>query len=265
MPLDSYLNIHWFIKVYFLIPFKKVLIYGFKMYIITIIAMCNNNTIVFATTYEDIMYYGYHRTSTREQNLDRGVTGIEEFCRNRNYPLEKVYTDKVSGKSFNRPRYTVLKEDTLRPGDTLILWELDRLGRNKKEILNELRYYNNSGIRIMFIDIPTTTTDYSGLTDDFMRLLMDTVNNVMIEIVSMVAENEVERKRKRCDEGRAAMKARGDWDKYGRPRVMTKEAFTMHYIRVINKEIGSLALMRELGLNRDTYFRYVREYKSTII
>ncbi|MCL2147570.1 MAG: recombinase family protein [Synergistaceae bacterium] len=208
------------------------------------------------------MYYGYHRTSTKEQRLDRGVAGIEDFCRQRGYELQKIYTDKISGKIFDRPRYVVLKEDVLRWGDTLILWELDRLGRNKKEIINELRHFSDNGIRIMFIDIPTTTMDYSGLQDDFVRLLMDTVNNILIEIVSMVAENEVERKRKRCDEGREAMKARGDWDKYGRPRKMQKEDFAAQYARVVNKEIGSLALMRELGIHRDTYFRYVREYKA---
>ena len=208
------------------------------------------------------MYYGYHRTSTHEQNLDRGIAGIEEFCRKHNYPLKKIYTDKVSGKNFDRPRYVVLKEDVLRKGDTLILWELDRLGRNKKEILNELRYYKDNGIRTMFIDIPTTTMDLSDMADDFCRLLMDTVNNVLIEIVSMIAENEVERKRKRCDEGRAAMKVRGDWDKYGRPRRMSKEDFSKEYSRVVSGDIGSLALMRELNLNRDTYFRYVREYKK---
>jgi DNA invertase Pin-like site-specific DNA recombinase len=80
----------------------------------------------------------------------------------------------------------------------------------------------------------------------------------------MIAENEVGRNRKRCDEGREAMKARGEWHKYGRPRVMSKEDFAVHYTRVINKEIGSLALMRELGINRDTYFRYVREYKAAV-
>jgi len=211
------------------------------------------------------MFYGYHRTSSREQSLDRGIAGIEGFCRERKYPLQRIYTDQVSGKRFDRPRYVVMKEDVLRQGDTLILWELDRLGRNKKEILSELRYFYDNGIRVMFLDIPTTTMDYAGMADDFVRLLMETVNNVLIEIVSMIAENEVERKRKRCDEGREAMKARGEWHKYGRPRVMTKEAFAAQYERVERGEIGSLALMRELGMNRDTYFRNVRERKADTV
>jgi len=208
------------------------------------------------------MYYGYHRTSTTEQHLDRGIAGIEEFCRSRGYDLQKIYTDKMTGKTFDRPRYTVLKEDVLRHGDTLIVFELDRLGRNKADIAKELSYFKENSIRVMFLDIPTTTLDYSSLNDDMSRLIMDTVNNILIELVSMTAQTEVERKQKRVAEGIAAMKARGEWYKYGRPRKMTKEKFAEEYKRVECKEIGTLALMRELGLNRDTFFRYIREIKA---
>lgn len=210
------------------------------------------------------MYYGYHRTSTTEQHLDRGVVGIENFCKERKYTLKKIFTDKISGRTFNRPRYTVMKEDVLRKGDTLILFELDRLGRNKAEIAKELAYYKEQGIRVMFQDIPTTTIDLSGMEDNLSKLILETVNNVLIELVSMNAETEIERKRKRCDEGREAMKVRGDWERYGRPRIMSKESFAEAYRRVERKEIGSLALMRELDINRDTYFRYVREYKNKV-
>jgi len=208
------------------------------------------------------MYYGYHRVSTTEQKLDRGVTVIEAFCRERGYPLEEVFVDKMSGKSFDRPRYIVLKEDVLRDGDTLILAELDRMGRNKSQIADDVQYFKAKGVRLMFLDIPTITIDHSDIADDMSRLALETANRVLIEIYAINAEAELERNKKRCNDGREAMKARGEWDKYGRPRVMKKEAFAKHYIRVVNKEISSLALMRELGLNRDTYFRYIREYHS---
>ena len=105
------------------------------------------------------MVYGYHRTSTREQHLDRGITEIETFCKNNGIDLEKIYTDQQTGKNFDRPRYTVLKEDILRTGDTLIFTELDRMGRNKREILKELQYYRDKGIRVMILEIPTTRED----------------------------------------------------------------------------------------------------------
>ena len=85
------------------------------------------------------MIYGYHRTSTTDQHLDRGITEIETFCKNNNMILEKIYTDQQTGKNFNRPRYQVLKEDILRAGDILIVTELDRLGRNKQDTLKELQ------------------------------------------------------------------------------------------------------------------------------
>ena len=65
--------------------------------------------------------YGYHRTSTREQHLDRGIKEITVYCEQNQLELEKIYTDQQTGKNFNRPRYQVLKEDVLRPGDELII------------------------------------------------------------------------------------------------------------------------------------------------
>lgn len=152
------------------------------------------------------MYYGYHRVSTKEQNLERGIKGIEDFCNNRNYKLEKVFVDKISGKTIDRPRYTVLKEDVLREGDTLIIYELDRLARNKKAISDELRYYEDHGIRVMILDIPTTTIDLPDEADSMNKLITETINKVIIEIYAMQAETEMQRREKRQREGIEAKK-----------------------------------------------------------
>lgn len=208
------------------------------------------------------MYYGYHRVSTKQQNLDRGVEAIENFCKERNYPLVKIFTDKMSGKNFDRPRYTVLKEDVLREGDTLILHELDRLARTKKGIAEELAYFDKMGVRVMILNIPTTLVDLSSSPKGMYKTVLETINHMVIEIYSMQAQTELELKEKRQKEGIAAMKARGEWERYGRPRKMSKESFAKEYQRVVDGKIGSLALMRELQLNRDTYFRYVREFKK---
>lgn len=71
------------------------------------------------------MVYGYHRTSTREQHLDRGIAEITKYCEEHNMKLEKVYTDQQTGKNFERARYIVLTEDVLRAGDILIITEID--------------------------------------------------------------------------------------------------------------------------------------------
>lgn len=86
--------------------------------------------------------YGYHRTSTKEQHLDRGIQEIERYCNEHEMALTNIFTDQETGKNFNRPRYTVLVEDVLRPGDILIVTELDRLGRNKYDTMQR-----SSGLR----------------------------------------------------------------------------------------------------------------------
>lgn len=208
------------------------------------------------------MYYGYHRVSTKQQHLDRGVAAIEKFCEEKGYDLVKVFTDKISGKKFDRPRYTVLKEDVLREGDTLIIHELDRLARNKKAIAEELADFEKMGVRVMILNVPTTLIDISAMPDGMYKTVIETINHIVIEIYSMQAQSELELKEKRQREGIEAMRQRGDWDKYGRPRKMDQNAFAEQYQRVVRREIGSLALMRELGLNQTTFFRYVKEFKK---
>ena len=128
--------------------------------------------------------YGYHRTSIREQHLDRGIKEITAYCEQNNLELEKIFTDQQTGKNFNRPRYQVLKEDVLRAGDELIITEVDRLGRNKQETLKELQYYRDNGIRVKILELPTTLMDLSKLDNAMARMLMETINNMLIGIQS---------------------------------------------------------------------------------
>ena len=154
--------------------------------------------------------YGYHRTSTKEQHLDRGINEITEFCKDNHYKLEKIYTDQQTGKNFSRPRYTVLRDDILREGDTLIITEVDRLGRNKKDTVEELRMLANRGIRVMILEIPTTLQDLSKMDNAMAKMILETVNHMLIELYAAMAQAEVEKKEKRQREGIEQMKARGD-------------------------------------------------------
>lgn len=145
--------------------------------------------------------YGYHRTSTREQHLDRGIKEITAYCEQNNLELEKIFTDQQTGKNFNRPRYQVLKEDVLRVGDELIITEVDRLGRNKQETLKELQYYRDNGIRVKILELPATLMDLSKLDNAMARMLMETINNMLIELYAAMAQAEIEKKEKRQREG----------------------------------------------------------------
>lgn len=208
--------------------------------------------------------YGYNRVSTKEQHLDRGRTNIENFCREHNYNLVKIFEDKQTGRNFDRPRYTVLKEDVIQDGDTIIIPEYDRLGR-ADETRNELEHFKMHNVRVIFLDIPTTQIDLSAMNDDMGSAILSCINDMLISFYDLMARTELQRRKKRQREGIEAKKARGEWDNYGRPRNIPFADFEGHYKRVVDGKIGSLALMRELGLNRDTYFRYVREYKKKYV
>ena len=205
--------------------------------------------------------YGYHRTSTREQHLDRGIKEITAYCEQNQLELEKIYTDQQTGKNFNRPRYQVLKEDVLRVGDELIITEVDRLGRNKQETLKELQHYRDNNIRVKILELPTTLMDISKLDNSMAQMLMETVNNMLIELYAAMAQAEIEKKEKRQREGIQAKKERGEWDNYGRPSVMTLEEFRKYYQDVIDGRLKPFELMRKLGMSKTTFYRYVSKVK----
>lgn len=168
----------------------------------------------------------------------------------------KVYTDQQTGKNFNRPRYQMLKEEILESGDTLIVTELDRLGRNKKATLDELRFFQDSGIRVMVLELPTTLLPIEDMENSMARMMLETINNMMIELYASMAQAEMEKKEKRQREGIAAKKARGEWSDYGRPRVMALEEFAKRYQAVESGIKKPFELMKELGMTKATFYRY---------
>lgn len=209
-------------------------------------------------------YVAYHRTSTKEQHLDRGIMEIEKFCRERGIELwkNKVYADQSTGKNFERPKYQILKQEVLEEGDTLIITEIDRLGRDKQGTLRELQYFKNAGIRVMVLEIPTTCVDYGAYQEGIAAMMMETINNMLLEMFASLAQAEMDKRVKRQQEGIAAMKARGEWEKYGRPRVMTQEEFNKEYQKLEVGMVRPFELMRQLGLSKGTFYRYIKEAKK---
>lgn len=151
-------------------------------------------------------------------------------------------------------------EDVLREGDTLIITELDRLGRNKQEILKQLQILKDKGVRVMVLELPTTLIDLSQMDNALARLMIETINNVLIEIYASLAQAEMEKKEKRQREGMEAKKLRGEWDEVGRPRAIEPEKFNQEFLRVIEKEVTPTQLQRELGLTASTFYRYRKDF-----
>lgn len=150
--------------------------------------------------------YGYARVSTLHQNTDRQIQALEKY----GIPKQDIFVDKQSGKNFERQGYLLLKENVLRSGDTLVVKELDRLGRNKEAVKEELEHFKSRGIRVKILDVPTTLIDCEG--QDW---VMDMVSNILVEVMSSIAEEERVKNHQRQEEGIAAAKAKGV--KFGRP------------------------------------------------
>ena len=205
------------------------------------------------------MYYGYHRTSTTDQHLDRGIAELEAFCKANNIELEKIYTDQQTGKNFNRPRYQVLKEDILRSGDTLIITEIDRLGRNKQDTLKELQYFKDKGIRVMILELPTTTQDLSKLNNSMAQMIMETINNMLIELYATMAQAEIEKKEKRQREGIETKKERGEWSDYGRPKAQKPSNWNEVIAQWEKGEISAVKAMELTGTKKTTFYKLLKQ------
>ncbi|MCI7169654.1 recombinase family protein [bacterium] len=208
----------------------------------------------------------YHRTSTADQHLDRGIAELTKYCAEHEIQLykNKVYTDQQTGKNFNRPRYQMLKEEILESGDTLIVTEIDRLGRNKKATLNELRFFQDNNIRVMVLELPTTLLPIEDMENSMAKMMLETINNMMIELYASMAQAEMEKKEKRQREGIEAKKARGEWSDYGRPRIMDINEFAKQYQAVERGEKKPFELIKELGMTKATFYRYKGMLKKEV-
>ena len=205
--------------------------------------------------------YGYHRTSTAEQHLDRGLHEIANYCQQHDIKLEKIYTDQQTGKNFNRPRYTVLRDDILREGDALIITEVDRLGRNKKDTLAQLHFLTDKGIRVMVLEIPTTLMDFSKMDNTMATMLLETVNNMLIELYAAMAQAEIEKKEKRQKEGIEAKKMRGDWENYGRPKLKKPSNWDVVIDRWEKGEIKAVEAMRLTNMKKSSFYKLYKKWK----
>jgi DNA invertase Pin-like site-specific DNA recombinase len=210
---------------------------------------------------EIMKYIGYHRVSTKNQHIDTGVQKITRFCTEYGYPLKKVYTDVLTGGNFERPRYIVMKEDVLEPGDCLIVTAVDRLGRNAIEMTKELQYYYDNDIQIMVLQLPTTLMRQEDAGSEIAKVVLKAVNKLLIEVLAIQAQGELEEKKTRQRDGVSAMKARGEWDRYGRPRKIHIDDFATAYKGVIDGEIRPVELMRQLKVSSSTFYRYVDEIR----
>lgn len=190
--------------------------------------------------------YGYVRVSSIDQNEERQLIAMHAW----DVPELNIYTDKQSGKDFNRPAYKRMVR-RLKPGDLLYIMSIDRLGRNYEEIQEQWRYLTrDKGVDVCVIDMPLLDTRHG-------KDLMGTfIADLVLQILSFVAQNERENIRKRQAQGIAAAKARGV--RFGRPATPLPENYDSAYHRWKAGELSGSAAARECNMPLAT-FRYRAE------
>ena len=193
--------------------------------------------------------FGYARVSTSHQNSDRQLEALVEY----GVPERDIIVDMQSGKDFNRKGYLSLKENILRKGDTLVVKELDRLGRDKRMIKEELEYFKANGVRVKVLNIPTTLMEIDG--NDW---ILEMVSNILIEVLSTIAEEERVKNHVRQREGIEAAMAKGV--EFGRPKLKKPEKYEIVMSQVTSGEITAVQAMKLLGVKKTSFYKLKKLY-----
>lgn len=193
--------------------------------------------------------FGYARVSTLHQNTDRQVEALKDY----GISERDIIIDKQSGKDFNRAGYLSLKESMLRSGDTLVVKELDRLGRNKQMIKEELEWFKSHNIRVKILNVPTSLIDVDG--QDW---VMDMVSNILIEVMSSIAEEERLKNHQRQSEGIKAAKEKGI--EFGRPKISKPANYEAVMQKVTSHELSAVEAMKLLRVKKTSFYKLKKLY-----
>ena len=193
------------------------------------------------------MEYGYVRVSTREQNEQRQMIALREF----GIPEKYIFLDKQSGKDFERPNYKKLMRK-LKNGDTLVIKSIDRLGRNYDEILQQWRIITKEKqAYIVVLDMPLLDTKQN-------RDLTGTlIADIVLQLLSYVAQTEREFIRQRQAEGIAAAKERGV--RFGRSPMVRPKEYDILRSQWEDNQISARAAAKQLGITHRTFLNWVHE------
>ena len=194
--------------------------------------------------------YGYSRVSTKDQKLDRQIVELKKYVDER-----FIFQEKLSGKDFDRPQYQLMKK-VAQKGDVIYVKSLDRLGRNKQQVKEELEYYKNEGVRVKILDIPTSMMDIQTGQE----WLMDMINNLLIEVISTMAEQERTTIRARQAEGIIIAKEKGKYK--GRKKIEVDDGFKKIYEDWKSERITAVKAMELSGLKKNTFYRRVKELEK---
>lgn len=199
------------------------------------------------------MFFGYARVSSKDQKLDRQMIELQNF----GIEEKNIYFDKQSGKDFNRTNYKLLRSK-LKTGDVLVIKSIDRLGRNYDMIIEEWSYITktiNADIVVLDMNLLDTRTDNKNLVGKF-------IADVVLQILSFVAESERTNLRQRQAEGIKIAKAKGI--EFGRPKQILPNNFTECVKDYKSKKISIKEVLSKTQLKRSTFYKFYRIYKDKL-
>ena len=200
------------------------------------------------------MIYFYARVSSKDQNLARQLEVAKSYKN-----IDKIFCDKQSGKNFNRQEYIKLKDTVIR-GDEVVIKELDRLGRNKEGIKEEIKWFKEKGAILRILDVPTTLIDVNG--QDWIGEML---NNILIEVLGAMAQQEREKIEKRRLEGIAAMPivngkrvSSKTGNGFGRPPKVDDDEFQKFLKKQKDGEMTIVECCKQMGISRRTWYDRIR-------
>lgn len=202
------------------------------------------------------MIFGYVRVSSSDQNLDRQIKALKEYAEEHGITIDRIFEDKASGKDFNREQYQALKM-CLRNEDTLIVKELDRLGRNMDQIKEEWQELQKKGVDIIVIDNELLNT--SNKTD----LEKTLISNIVFELLSYLAQKEREKIKSRQKEGIEIAKAKGKY-KGRKPIEVDMEQFKEVYKSWKAGNITAVRAMEIMELKKVKFYKVVKEFEGRV-
>lgn len=196
--------------------------------------------------------FGYARVSSKEQNLDRQILALEKYVK-----TENILVDKASGKDLERSAYQALKGALgLRRGDTLYITSLDRLSRSKADTKRELQWMKDKGIRLKILDLPTSLVEIP----EGQQWIIEMIQNILIEVLSSIAEQERLTIRKRQREGIEAAKKKGKH--LGRPPLAEPDNFKEVYREWKAGRTTAKEAMQAVGMKKTSFYRKVKEFEQ---
>ena len=160
--------------------------------------------------------YSYIRVSTERQEFGRQEQAIKKYCEDNNIIIDREFSDKISGKTFDRKQYQEMR-DLVQKDDVIIIKELDRLGRDMELIKEEWNYFMSKGVRMIVVDMPLISSDLNGNK----TLDMKFISNLVFEVLCYCSQKEREKLSQRTKEALAVKKANGV--KLGRPNTYSEE------------------------------------------